>query len=197
MEIIMRDERIPKNCYECSYLNYCSLNPNFKPTISKCPLKPLSQHDAEVRAEEKKKVLAELKTNYGGIEKDIITEKYHLTNFDCDITKPIKQIIKEAMKKKWRKKMKTINLKFKNTITSLAGNLYGKSVFDNQCQDMDFSSEYDIVFPDQIKRIATSFIQGFFHDIIKNIGIIGISEKINISSNEIINIKQFVLDCLS
>lgn len=60
MEIIVRDERIPKNCYECSYLNYCSLNPDFKPTVSKCPLKPLSQHDAEVRAEERKKVVAEL-----------------------------------------------------------------------------------------------------------------------------------------
>ena len=57
MEIIIRDERIPKNCYECSYLNYCSLNPNFKPTISKCPLKPLSQHDTEV----KKQVVEELR----------------------------------------------------------------------------------------------------------------------------------------
>lgn len=60
MEIIIRDEKIPKNCSECSYLKLCSLNPNFKPTISKCPLKPLSQHDAEIRTDERNYVYNEM-----------------------------------------------------------------------------------------------------------------------------------------
>lgn len=49
MEVIIRDEKMPKNCYECSYLEICSLKPNFEPTISKCPLKSLTQHDAELK----------------------------------------------------------------------------------------------------------------------------------------------------
>lgn len=115
MEVFIRDEDMPKNCcscknffmnpadtYSCSEIGGGSIYSNFtdgRDRHPNCPLKSLNQHDLEIRAEERKKVVAELKTNYGGIEKDIITEKYHLTNFDCDITKPIKQIIKEERKK--------------------------------------------------------------------------------------------------
>lgn len=60
MEIIIRDEKMPKNCYECSYLKLCSLNTDIKPTISKCPLKPLSQHDLEIRVDERNCIYDEM-----------------------------------------------------------------------------------------------------------------------------------------
>ena len=93
--------------------------------------------------------------------------------------------------------MKTINLKFNKMITSLAGNAYGKSIFKEQCEDIDYKSGIEIIFPDQIKYIATSFIQGFFQEIVENIGIVGIMQNVEIKSNTITNLKKFVTDCLN
>lgn len=60
--------------------------------------------------------------------------------------------------------MKSINLKFKNSTVALAGNPYGKNVFNNQvmpCLDGD-DDTISIVFPDQITFVTSSFVQGFF-----------------------------------
>ena len=105
MEIIIRDEKIPKNCYECSYLNLCSLNSNFKPAISKCPLKPLSQHDAEVRNKVIDELLEYVKKNrlttlkiYETYPKIIKSEKdkiYNLTEGRLNILDNFKQKLAE------------------------------------------------------------------------------------------------------
>ena len=42
------------------------------------------------------------------------------------------------------------------------------------------SSPITIVFPDNIKKLASSFIQGFFGEIIENIGIVGIEKQVTI-----------------
>ena len=91
--------------------------------------------------------------------------------------------------------MKEIKLKFKNVITSLAGNSYGKTIFNEQVGDIDFQQSYNIIFPEQIINIATSFIQGFFEEFVKEIGISGIEKQITITSS-IENLKSLIIDCL-
>ena len=88
-----------------------------------------------------------------------------------------------------------INLKFDKMLTSLAGNKFGVSEFDKQVKQVDYNSSYKIIFPNRIKYIATSFIQGFFQEFIKTIGISGIEDKVEIEST-IENLKQIIIDCL-
>lgn len=55
-----------------------------------------------------------------------------------------------------------IELKFKNSISRLAGNSYGQEIYNKQVRDIiDFSSKTIIVFPNYIEDIAISFVQGF------------------------------------
>ena len=91
--------------------------------------------------------------------------------------------------------MKTIELKFDNIITSLAGNSYGKTAFDEQIGNIEYDEKYEIIFPEQIKLIATSFIQGFFSRFVDVIGLEGIDKNITIKSS-IPNIKNYIMDCL-
>lgn len=75
--------------------------------------------------------------------------------------------------------MNIIQLKFGKAVTRLAGNDYGRQIYQEQVKDMiDFSSVTQIVFPEQIISIASSFVQGFFDEIIANIGILGIGKQI-------------------
>lgn len=75
--------------------------------------------------------------------------------------------------------MNIIHLKFGKAVTRLAGNDYGRQIYQEQVKDIiDFSSVTQIVFPEQIISIASSFVQGFFDEIIANIGILGIGKQI-------------------
>lgn len=76
-------------------------------------------------------------------------------------------------------------LKFNdNTITRLAGYTYGKKIFDEQVKG---KIEYDkliiIEFPLQIERVASSFVQGFFEEIIENIGNLNFDKKVKIKAS--------------
>lgn len=79
-----------------------------------------------------------------------------------------------------------IELEFKKSITKLAGYTLGKEIYDNQVKDkVDFSGKIVIKFPDNIRDIASSFIQGFFYELIDKIGIKGIKNQVEIiSSND-------------
>ena len=88
-----------------------------------------------------------------------------------------------------------IELNFNKLLTSLAGNKFGESEFNKQIKKVDYNSEYTIVFPERIKYIATSFIQGFFKNFVETIGIVGIEEKVTIQSS-INNLKQIIVDSL-
>ena len=88
-----------------------------------------------------------------------------------------------------------IKLNFDKLLTTLAGNRYGLAEFEKQIKDIDYESNYKIIFPERIKYIATSFIQGFFQKFVETIGISGIEEKVDIESS-IENLKQLVIDCL-
>lgn len=72
-----------------------------------------------------------------------------------------------------------IKLEFSKTVTRLAGNEYGRSVYISQVRDLiDFSQTVTIEFPEQIVSVASSFVQGFFEEIIMKVGILGIGDKV-------------------
>ncbi len=59
--------------------------------------------------------------------------------------------------------MTTVTLSFKSTISRLAGNQYGRQVYEEQVSSYFKPNQpLVIVFPDQIIDVATSFVQGFF-----------------------------------
>lgn len=68
--------------------------------------------------------------------------------------------------------MLNIRLEFKNHLTGIAGFLYGQQTYKDQVQSKlkGQLQAMTIVFPDNIERVASSFVQGFFSDIINKVG---------------------------
>lgn len=92
--------------------------------------------------------------------------------------------------------MSRLELKFKSDLCKLIGNPFGRQTYDEQAKGkIDLSNSTCIVLPDRIKRVGSSFIQGFFHDIVKQIGISGVEEKFEFESS-ISDFKQFVIKSL-
>ena len=55
--------------------------------------------------------------------------------------------------------MKTINLQFPKSETRLAGFPYGEAVYNEQVKDIiTFEDKIEIVFPNQIEKVASSFV---------------------------------------
>lgn len=83
--------------------------------------------------------------------------------------------------------VKIIHLKIEDSITGLAGFPYGKAVFDEQVKNevtaADYEQGIEIVFPDKIKRITSSFVQGFFSDLVTQLGYYGVQNSIKVSSS--------------
>lgn len=76
-----------------------------------------------------------------------------------------------------------IEIQVDKSITGLAGYDYGKQIYEEQVKEkINFKNEILIVFPDNIQRLASSFIQGFFEEFIKNIGISGVEKQIDIKA---------------
>ncbi len=72
-----------------------------------------------------------------------------------------------------------VELLFDSTITRLAGYPFGKEVYDKQVRGkLDYSKVAYIEFPTQIVKAASSFTQGFFEEIINEVGFDGLDEKI-------------------
>ena len=70
-----------------------------------------------------------------------------------------------------------IILEFDDSITRLAGYPYGKSIYEKQVKDrINFDNVSYITFPPQIVAVASSFVQGFFEEIVENVGIPGVGE---------------------
>ena len=64
-----------------------------------------------------------------------------------------------------------IELEFPKTISTLAGNPYGNEVYEKQVKDKFRLDVVNIIcFPNNIDDLATSFIQGFFAEIVKITG---------------------------
>lgn len=81
--------------------------------------------------------------------------------------------------------MNRINLEFEKSTTRLAGNPYGKAEFQKQVKDlMDYDDINEIVFPDQIEKVASSFTQGFFSEVIEKVGYIGFDKVVKIEAKD-------------
>lgn len=87
-----------------------------------------------------------------------------------------------------------ITLNFDKTISNLTGNKYGRNEFDRQVKDnIAYDKKVILHFPDNIRNIASSFIQGFFDAMVKEIGINGIESSVDMTSNSIPSIKEYIL----
>lgn len=63
-----------------------------------------------------------------------------------------------------------INLVFDSTISGLAGNDYGVSEYKKQLENkVDYEKINVIIFPQNIKKVAISFVQGMFNNVLKRI----------------------------
>ena len=77
-----------------------------------------------------------------------------------------------------------IELAFDKATTRIGGYPLGEDIYKKQVKDkIDFNKLNIIVFPQQIIKVASSFTQGFFKDIISEIGYEGIENCIKIQSN--------------
>ena len=77
-----------------------------------------------------------------------------------------------------------IELKFDKTISGLAGNDYGYEEYKKQIKDkFNYDKKNIIIFPEQIKKVAISFVQGMFKDILKEIDKNEIEEYVFIKSS--------------
>lgn len=64
-----------------------------------------------------------------------------------------------------------IKLTFDKATTRLAGNPYGRSIFEEQVEKkINYSALNIIIFPDEIEKVASSFTQGFFSKVIEKVG---------------------------
>ena len=64
-----------------------------------------------------------------------------------------------------------INLKFDKIITNLSGNRLGVIVYNEQVKDKFINNkENEVIFPEQIEDIASSFIQGLYSEISEKYG---------------------------
>ncbi len=64
-----------------------------------------------------------------------------------------------------------IYLDFPQTLTRLTDNPYGRQIFTDQVADkIDYEQMNIIHFPDRIIRITSSFVQGFFTEIVNHLG---------------------------
>lgn len=63
-----------------------------------------------------------------------------------------------------------IELEFDKTIAGLAGNDYGYEEYKKQMMEkFNYEKMNIIIFPNQITKVAISFVQGMFSDILKKI----------------------------
>lgn len=79
--------------------------------------------------------------------------------------------------------MTTINLEFPKSETRLAGFPYGEQVYKAQAKNIvSIDDKITIVFPDQIEKVASSFVQGFFANLVMSIGYKGIERNVIIKT---------------
>ena len=77
-----------------------------------------------------------------------------------------------------------INLEFDKTISGLAGNEYGYEEYKKQIRDkFDIKKINVIIFPQNIEKVAISFIQGMFRDILSQIDKEELEKYIEINSS--------------
>ena len=91
-----------------------------------------------------------------------------------------------------------ISLEIKDrSLTKLAGNSYGRKLFDAQVDGrIDLNDPFTIGVPEQIDYLASSFSQGFFGKIYTEIGREGMEKNFDVVVSKISNPKKTILDRL-
>lgn len=75
----------------------------------------------------------------------------------------------------------SVTLEFNKSLNSLAGYDYGETVYLKQIKDkIDISVQFEIVFPERIEMIASSFVQGLFSHIVGQIGLLATEERLSV-----------------
>lgn len=79
--------------------------------------------------------------------------------------------------------MRRIIIEIPSKVRSLTYNPYGKEVYETQVKaQMDLTDMNEIVFPNQVEKASSSFVQGFFAELIDTIGVDAIFEHFTICS---------------
>ena len=83
-----------------------------------------------------------------------------------------------------------VRLLFKPSLTNLAGYDFGLDVYNEQVKGkIDIKEEFEIEFPEQIKVVAYSFVQGFFKQIVSEIGLAETENRLRIiAKNDLENV---------
>jgi hypothetical protein len=81
--------------------------------------------------------------------------------------------------------MKKIVLNLPKDAVGIAGYPYGQEIYKTQVKPLisDVHDKVEIIFPDQVKLVASSFIQGFFSELIQKIGYVALKDNITIISS--------------
>ncbi len=88
-----------------------------------------------------------------------------------------------------------VTLCFDSTLTRLAGYSYGKTIYETQVKGrLDLSKKAYLVFPQTIIKAASSFVQGFFENIIAEIGIDAIGDSLELICNN--ELKESIMKSL-
>lgn len=85
-----------------------------------------------------------------------------------------------------KKKSMRIHLDFPQQTHYVTGSKFGKTVFDEQIKDQVKNiklDSYDIHFPDTVKGVSISFVQGFIEYLIRNYGKSEVLKHIHLKSN--------------
>lgn len=76
-------------------------------------------------------------------------------------------------------------LEFDKSISRVAGYDLGQSIYQSQVAGkIDYTREAYIEFPQEIIKAASSFVQGFFEEIVRAVGIKGIGTQVHLICSE-------------
>lgn len=68
---------------------------------------------------------------------------------------------------------------------ALVGRSYGREVYRTWfAGKVDVSRKFTIVFPKQVEMISSSFVQGFFEEIVEAIGVKGVEDRLVVEGKE-------------
>lgn len=82
--------------------------------------------------------------------------------------------------------MNKIELVFDKKLSNLAGYDFGVKIYEEQVKGkLNLGERFELVFPTQIRMIASSFVQGFFADIVRQIGLKATEENLSVSNEKL------------
>lgn len=75
----------------------------------------------------------------------------------------------------------SVVLKFDKALTRVSGRPFGEYVYNEQIKDkLNLNTGFSIEFPEVIDYVTISFVQGLFHTIINQIGLVNTLDRVTI-----------------